>query len=235
MYTVKIRPQYPELFDITGSFSTGYEYSPFDMITVFSGSAVVHNPLTFSSEVDDDRLGLTYYNYRHLNRPTGRWLGRDGIGELGGLNLYIFVNNRSLDETDFLGLSFTDWIPYYNTFLTIIGGVLQGIPGQHPYDYPGAVGRDTCCKYPELAEQMCEKSNNDMFSLYIKDANEGSIKTKATDVAMTFLSGILPPLAIAGFVDAILGLGGALGVSVDMASAMKAANAENCDCRKYLN
>jgi hypothetical protein len=38
------------------------------------------------------------------NPSTGRWLSRDPIGEKGGLNIYVFVGNRSVLRTDFLGL-----------------------------------------------------------------------------------------------------------------------------------
>ena len=38
------------------------------------------------------------------NPSTGRWLNRDPIAEKGGLNLYGFVGNDSLDEIDILGL-----------------------------------------------------------------------------------------------------------------------------------
>jgi hypothetical protein len=43
--------------------------------------------------------GLRYYN-----PSTGRWLSRDPIEENGGLNLYAFVNNDTLNYIDGLGL-----------------------------------------------------------------------------------------------------------------------------------
>lgn len=36
---------------------------------------------------------------------TGRWVSRDPIGERGGLNLYNFVGNDGVSNTDYLGLS----------------------------------------------------------------------------------------------------------------------------------
>lgn len=35
---------------------------------------------------------------------TGRWASRDPIGEAGGVNLYGFVGNNSVNITDYLGL-----------------------------------------------------------------------------------------------------------------------------------
>ena len=47
---------------------------------------------------------LCYYKYRHYKADYGRWLGRDPIEEDGGLNVYSFVENSSLDNWDILGL-----------------------------------------------------------------------------------------------------------------------------------
>jgi RHS repeat-associated protein len=46
----------------------------------------------------------TYYGYRYYNASTGRWLSRDPINEDGGPNLYGFVRNAPLDNSDPLGL-----------------------------------------------------------------------------------------------------------------------------------
>ena len=42
----------------------------------------------------DDALGLVYYNYRHYEPVTGRWLQRNGIEEHGGVALYSFISNN---------------------------------------------------------------------------------------------------------------------------------------------
>lgn len=38
------------------------------------------------------------------NPQTGRWLSRDPIGEDGGKNVFIFTNNKTPNEQDYLGL-----------------------------------------------------------------------------------------------------------------------------------
>ncbi len=41
-----------------------------------------------------------YYGYRFYNPSIGRWLSRDPITELGGLNLYSFCNGNSVSHID---------------------------------------------------------------------------------------------------------------------------------------
>lgn len=56
-------------------------------------------------------IGLCYYGYRWYNSLDGRWPSRDPISERGGLNLYGFLNNDSLNSVDFYGLDKTLFSP----------------------------------------------------------------------------------------------------------------------------
>jgi RHS repeat-associated protein len=44
------------------------------------------------------------YGYRYYSAELGRWIGRDPIREEGGVNLYAFVKNNSVNSYDILGL-----------------------------------------------------------------------------------------------------------------------------------
>ena len=48
--------------------------------------------------------GVTVYGYRYYSPSMGRFLNRDPIEELGGLNLYAFVGNDPVNRWDYLGL-----------------------------------------------------------------------------------------------------------------------------------
>jgi integrase/recombinase XerD len=48
--------------------------------------------------------GVTDYLYRDYDPVTGRWPSRDPIEERGGMNLYGFVRNRTINNWDNLGL-----------------------------------------------------------------------------------------------------------------------------------
>ena len=68
-----------------------------------------------ASKSNYDTKQLFYYGFRYFNSETGRWLSKDPIGELGGINLYSFVENNSLSYWDLLGLTTTIEIGYTNT------------------------------------------------------------------------------------------------------------------------
>ena len=88
-----------------GSISAHYEYAPFGEVILSSGDLAMTNPFRFSSEYADDTLVLVYYNYRHLEPVTGRWLSRDPIEENGVVNIFSFVANNILLRNDSVGLN----------------------------------------------------------------------------------------------------------------------------------
>ena len=49
--------------------------------------------------------GLVYYGYRYSSPSLGRFLNRDPLVELGGSNLYGFVENDPVNGWDYLGLN----------------------------------------------------------------------------------------------------------------------------------
>ena len=103
-YTADGNKNISELVDATGNIAAHYEYDPFGKINTQNGAYAANNPFRFSSEYFDDETGLVYYNYRYYSPELGRWINRDPIGERGGVNLYIMVDNSPINKTDLLGL-----------------------------------------------------------------------------------------------------------------------------------
>ena len=93
-----------EVYGQHGYIRTAYTYSPYGEVTA---AGDVTQPIQWSSEYNDTELGLIYYNYRHYNPVDGRWMGRDRIGERGGMNLYRYVANNAIALLDSLGLDYT--------------------------------------------------------------------------------------------------------------------------------
>ena len=58
----------------------------------------------FSTKYQNAETGLYYYGYRYYAAVLGRWINRDPIDEIGGKNLYLFVENNSINKHDILGL-----------------------------------------------------------------------------------------------------------------------------------
>lgn len=92
----------------TGAISARYRYSPFgELITsedLDSSGWNERNIHLFSTKPEIPGTGLLYYGYRWYDPATGRWPSRDPIEEAGGVNLYGYASNQSLDSYDKLGL-----------------------------------------------------------------------------------------------------------------------------------
>jgi len=87
-----------------GSVAARYEYGPFGELIRATGPMAKTNPFRFSTRYQDEETGLVYYGHRYYDASTGRWLSRDPINELGGLNLYGMVGNSPNGYVDYLGL-----------------------------------------------------------------------------------------------------------------------------------
>lgn len=88
----------------TGTNSCSYEYGPFGDSLRANGLMARVNPFRFSSKFQDDESDLLYYGYRYYCVSTGRWISKDPIGEIGGRNLYTFLENQGPNSFDVLGM-----------------------------------------------------------------------------------------------------------------------------------
>jgi len=103
----------------TGNLDAVYEYSPYGETLRATGSYAQSNPFRFSTKYTDDETGLVYYGFRYYDSRNGRFLGRDPIGEQGGLNLYGFVGNNPVNRWDYLGMDSDDCSSW---FARVFGG-----------------------------------------------------------------------------------------------------------------
>ena len=90
-----------------GAVAARYEYTPFGELLRCEGAAARDNPFRFSTKFTDDDTGLVYYGLRYYSPSQGRFINRDSIEELGGLNLYGFCGNNSVNKWDYLGMEVT--------------------------------------------------------------------------------------------------------------------------------
>lgn len=47
-----------------------------------------------STKYTDAETGLLYYGYRYYSTEMGRWMGRDPLGEGGGIAVYVAFQNQ---------------------------------------------------------------------------------------------------------------------------------------------
>ncbi|MEJ1974198.1 MAG: RHS repeat-associated core domain-containing protein [Lacunisphaera sp.] len=87
----------------TGALEAAYEYDPFGNLLRAEGTYAAANHFRFSSKFQDDETGLVYYGLRYYSPTLGRFINKDPIEEMGGLNLYAFCSNNGVNRWDYLG------------------------------------------------------------------------------------------------------------------------------------
>jgi RHS repeat-associated protein len=102
------------LEDNTQSQAASYAYDPYGNLLSSAGTLATANTYRFSSREYVPSSGLYVYLYRFYNPGTERWLNQDTFQEAGGINLYGFVHNDSVNFGDPYGLGW--WQSIKNFF-----------------------------------------------------------------------------------------------------------------------
>ncbi len=82
-----------------------YSYDPFGNLLAKAGPLADANTYRFSSKEYHQPSGLIYYGFRFYDPNLQRWPNQDPLGEEGGINLYGFVGNSSINFVDPFGLA----------------------------------------------------------------------------------------------------------------------------------
>jgi len=61
-------------------------------------------------ETEKSASGVRYYGRRYYDPKDGRFVGRDPLQEKGGMNLYAFVANNTVNTWDYLGMHAEDMV-----------------------------------------------------------------------------------------------------------------------------
>jgi RHS repeat-associated protein len=94
-----------QLIDVSdGSTAARYEYDPYGNELVSAEPFANENNIRFSTKWFDGETDTYYYGYRYYSASLGRWLSRDPVGRLGGVNSYAFVTNHPTLTVDVSGL-----------------------------------------------------------------------------------------------------------------------------------
>jgi RHS repeat-associated protein len=89
----------------SGAVVAAFQYDAFGNCLTTEGTEAQSFAFRFSTKYWDSETGLYYYGYRYYSPDKGRWINRDPLGEVGGLNQYGFVENSPVKKSDPLGLT----------------------------------------------------------------------------------------------------------------------------------
>ena len=93
-------PRIPRLRKIPRTFLGG----PFGQVIRATRPMAKANPFRFSAKYHDDETDLPGCGYRYYSASTRRWLSKDPLGEMGGVNLYYMTRTNPIDRCDQFGL-----------------------------------------------------------------------------------------------------------------------------------
>jgi RHS repeat-associated protein len=88
------------VFGNTGTVLERYQYTGYGNLKVLDanfaddadGKTDIGNLITYTGREYDAETGLFHYRHRYYHAQLGRFLSRDPIGYLGGINMYAYVN-----------------------------------------------------------------------------------------------------------------------------------------------
>lgn len=92
------------LMDYSQLINARYLYNPFGRLTAQWGPLAAGNEMQFSSMPRHAASGLSLFAFRAYDQTLQRWTTQDPIGPAGGLSLYRFVGNDSINNIDPFGL-----------------------------------------------------------------------------------------------------------------------------------
>ena len=91
-----------EMTDTSGSVRARYDYDPYGRRTKIAGD--MDPDFGFAGYYYHQGSGLNLTRYRSYDPNFGRWISRDPIGEIGGINRYSYVGNSGVNFVDPTGL-----------------------------------------------------------------------------------------------------------------------------------
>jgi RHS repeat-associated protein len=121
-----------ELTDSGGAVAKSYIYDSFG--SVLDQSGTVENSYTYAGRELDSESGLYYFRTRYYDPRIGRFLRKDPVGLIAGVNLYAFVGNNPVNRFDPWGLfPLTDCVkgilaPYFPGLNLDLIDIHEGLP-----------------------------------------------------------------------------------------------------------
>ncbi|WP_162568587.1 RHS repeat domain-containing protein [Variovorax sp. SRS16] len=109
-----------QLVDAGGRTRARYDFEPYGGRNKVGGD--LDTDFAFAGLFGHGSSGLNLAVYRGYDPQRGRWLNRDPIEELGGLNLFSYVDGNPWTKKDPLGL----WAITFEGYAPLGGGIIFG-------------------------------------------------------------------------------------------------------------
>jgi RHS repeat-associated protein len=107
------------LTDTDGNVVERYFYEPYGTTIITDGdgsntrtSSTYSNPIMWTGQRYDSNNNLYHFWARTYSPELGRWLQRDPLGYVDGMNLYEYVSSNPMTFLDSLGLEINWWNPF---------------------------------------------------------------------------------------------------------------------------
>lgn len=237
-----------ELSDASGNLVEQMTYDIFGAVTIRdSGGTLlltsnVGNPYLFQARRYDSESGNYYFRNRMYSATFGRFLQMDPLGYVDGVNVYQFVGNRPLTQTDPLGLFAVKMGAAFEGVILIVPVlaipglflVLKGFMSGEAFDCC-ASGNLACCKKGKGKIELWVTAKIGLaveasfgLSLKLKPVeNEEALaqsvverlkKTKRSDTSVATDLGLCPTKGCQGIVESYVSvnIGAGLGISAEV-------------------
>ena len=109
-YTLDHLGSVREMTTSSGTIVARYDYDPYGRVSPV-GTVAVDSDFQYAGYYEHMTSALNLTKYRAYDATIGRWLSRDPIAELGGENLYQYVNNNPILLMDEFGLEPATVVP----------------------------------------------------------------------------------------------------------------------------
>jgi RHS repeat-associated protein len=170
--------------DAQQNMAARYMYGAFGRVTGKWGPMADANIMQFSSMPVHRQSGLSLYPVRAYDPTLQRWLIQDPIGEAGGINLYGFVGNNSINRRDPFGLD-------YHAVNMMPGNV-----GGYPLYYGDTLGEDVAVFSQNVGAAAVNIVGGAIGGTeHLIDSTFGSGTTEAAGIYFGMNAGALPELA----------------------------------------
>lgn len=159
-----------------------------------------------------------------------RWINRDPVAEVGGLNLYAFLRNAPVTSADALGLRWWSWFPVLNLLNCFFAE-----PGEKVSDYY-SIPMPNCekCKLDvELAESECRRAAAVLQTHYTSGVFGPMVVSGVGDFVLAGISLAYPPVWIP-FGAGVVGTGCEVKAMMNIDKAANQYTQKYCKCPQSM-